>query len=179
MDFIEEYTINSLLCDDFIKYFNNHTEYKTQGTIAGGKIDKSIKDSIDVVFYNNSNDVTIKTFFKSLQLYVRQYVKKYFNVGHNVHTCSDHLIQYYKKGSGYKALHYERESLYTARRQLVYTLYCNTLKNGGTEFPHQKKIIHAQKGKLIIFPSDFTHLHKGIISDTQEKYIVTGWFEII
>ena len=59
MDFIEEYTINSLLCDDFIKYFNNNTEYKTQGTLAGGKIDKSIKDSIDVVFYNNSNDTNV------------------------------------------------------------------------------------------------------------------------
>ena len=106
---------------------------------------RSLKDSLInikseiIVVYNNSNDVTIKTFFKSLQLYVRQYVKKYFNVGHNVNTSSDNLIQYYNKGSGYKALHYERESLYTARRQLVYTLYCNTLKNGGTEFPHQKK----------------------------------------
>lgn len=27
--------------------------------------------------------------------------------------------------------------------------------------------------------SQFTHPHKGIVSPTEEKYIVTGWFEII
>jgi hypothetical protein len=57
-------------------------------------------------------------------------------------------------------------------------LYCNTLKNGGTYFPFQKKTLKAQKGKLVIWPSDFTHPHQGVISHTQEKYIATGWFEI-
>ena len=58
-------------------------------------------------------------------------------------------------------------------------LYCNTLKNGGTEFPLQDKILQAKKGKLVIWPTDFTHPHKGVISHTEEKYIATGWFELI
>ena len=58
-------------------------------------------------------------------------------------------------------------------------LYCNTLKKGGTHFPFQEKTLTAKKGKLIIWPSDFTHPHVGVISKTQEKYIVTGWFDIV
>ena len=59
-------------------------------------------------------------------------------------------------------------------------LYLNTVNDkGGTEFPFQNKIFFAKKGRLIIWPAEFTHPHKGIISPTEEKYIVTGWFEII
>jgi hypothetical protein len=58
-------------------------------------------------------------------------------------------------------------------------LYCNTLKNGGTEFPFQKKVLKAKEGKLVIWPSDFTHPHRGIVSLDEEKYIVTGWLEIV
>ena len=43
----------------------------------------------------------------------------------------------------------------------------------------QDKILQAKKGKLVIWPTDFTHPHKGVISHTEEKYIATGWFELI
>ena len=36
--------------------------------------------------------------------------------------------------------------------------------------------INAVKGKTVIWPSDWPWTHKGIISPTQEKYIVTGWY---
>ena len=35
---------------------------------------------------------------------------------------------------------------------------------------------NAKKGKTLIWPSDFTHTHRGQKSPTQEKYIATGWF---
>ena len=58
--------------------------------------------------------------------------------------------------------------------------YLNTVKDGGgTEFPFQNKIFSANKGDLIVWPAGFTHPHKGIVSLTEEKYIVTGWFDII
>ena len=34
----------------------------------------------------------------------------------------------------------------------------------------------AKKGNLILWPADFTHPHVGVVSNTQEKYISTGWF---
>ena len=35
--------------------------------------------------------------------------------------------------------------------------------------------IKANKGLTLLWPTDFTHTHRGIISQ-HEKYIITGWF---
>ena len=53
--------------------------------------------------------------------------------------------------------------------------YLNTVDNAGTEFYYQKLKIPCKKGLTLIWPSDFTHTHKGIINEKKEKYILTGW----
>ena len=45
--------------------------------------------------------------------------------------------------------------------------------NGG-----YKKIHYEEKCSLIIWPADFTQPHKGVVTDV-EKYICTGWLEMI
>ena len=178
-NFIETYKIENInLCDDLIKYWKKNKEYKFKGTVGNNVIDKTMKDSIDVSFFNTSKNKTIKSFFKQLSNKVQEYITKY-HIGSNVHTSPQNLIQYYDKGGGYPRLHYERDSAVVTSRQLVYMLYLNTVTDkGGTEFPYQNTTTSAIKGNLIIWPAEFTHPHKGVISSTQEKYIVTGWFEL-
>jgi hypothetical protein len=54
--------------------------------------------------------------------------------------------------------------------------YLNDVEDGGgTEFLNQKLVVHAKKGKTLIWPADWTHTHRGVVSPTQEKYIITGW----
>jgi len=177
-NFIEEYKIPHVICDQFLNYHKKNKEYKGLGKVDDGKVVKEIKDSVDVYFHNSSQELFILNFFKHLGEAATEYSKKY-GIKHTVHTHSLNIIQYYKKKGGYFKLHYERALLGNTTRQLAYMLYCNTLKNGGTEFPFQNKILKAIKGTLFIWPSDFTHPHKGVISDEEEKYIVTGWFNII
>ena len=56
--------------------------------------------------------------------------------------------------------------------------YLNDVENeGGTEFPNQNIIIKPQKGKTLIWPADWTYSHKGIVAPTEDKYIITGWFD--
>jgi len=176
-NFIEEYKIPNIICDQFLNYHKKNKEYKTAGVTGKGEVVKEIKDSIDVCFHNGSQEPFILNFFQLLSKYVTEYHHKY-NIP-TVQTDPVHIISYYKKKGGYFNLHYERGVLGKTTRQLVYMLYCNTLKNGGTEFPFQNKILKAIKGTLFIWPSDFTHPHRGVISDKEEKYIVTGWFNII
>ena len=176
-NFIEEYKIPNSICDQFLTYHKTNKEYKTPGVIGKGQVIKKIKDSIDVYFHNGSQEPFILNFFQLLSKYVTEYHNKY-NIP-TVQTDPVHIIQYYKKKGGYFNLHYERDVLGKTTRQLVYMLYCNTLKNGGTEFPLQNKILKARKGTLFMWPSDFTHPHRGVISDKEEKYIVTGWFNLI
>jgi hypothetical protein len=57
--------------------------------------------------------------------------------------------------------------------------YLNDVPDAGTEFKYQKITTQAKKGLTIIWPSDWTHTHKGQISDVNEKYIITGWYSFI
>tara|TARA_R100001594_G_scaffold12010_2_gene26918 strand:- start:17 stop:562 length:546 start_codon:yes stop_codon:yes gene_type:complete len=177
-NFIEKYKVSSAICDNFIQYHKDNTEYKAVGKVNEGEVNKNIKDSVDVYFYNGSQTPFILEFFEELNKAATEYTNKY-NINNYFKSDPLHIVQHYKPGQGYFYLHYEREGLIVSRRQLVYMLYCNNLKDGGTEFPFQKKKLKAIKGDLYFWPADFTHPHKGIISNEEEKYIATGWFNII
>ena len=54
--------------------------------------------------------------------------------------------------------------------------YLNDVGKSGTEFLYQNIKVPAKKGLTLIWPTDWTHTHRGIISKNKEKTIVTGWF---
>ena len=175
MNFIETYKVDPKICDDLIDYFHDNTEYKKDGAVLDGKINKDVKDSIDVHFYNDSNDLRIKNFFSSMKPCICEYVQKY-RIAHAINTDLVNKIQYYKPKGGFNVVHYET-SYETSTRVVVYMLYLNDVTDGGgTQFPFQNVTTLAKKGNLILWPADFTHPHVGVVSNTQEKYISTGWF---
>ena len=64
-------------------------------------------------------------------------------------------------------------------RYLVFATYLNTVEDqGGTAFKYQDLTIKAEKGLTMIWPSDFPFTHRGVISPTEEKFIVTGWIHV-
>jgi hypothetical protein len=56
-------------------------------------------------------------------------------------------------------------------------IYLNDVNDGGTEFKYQNHLEKAEQGKLLIWPAEWIFTHKGQISNTTTKYILTGWFE--
>ena len=86
-------------------------------------------------------------------------------------------IQHYGPGQGYKQWHNERGEYQTHQRALVFMTYLNDVPDGGgTEFVYYPELkIKAKKGLSLLWPTDFTHTHRGIVSQ-HEKYIITGWF---
>jgi len=54
-------------------------------------------------------------------------------------------------------------------------MYCNDVDSGGTEFHWQEYHETAELRKLVIFPADLTHIHKGRVNKTHPKTIATGW----
>jgi hypothetical protein len=175
-NFIRIYSVDKELCDNLIKYHKSNIEYKAEGQTTFG-LNKDIKESIDVKFYNSSTDKIILNFFKTLSEAISKYLTE-FQILYPVITDHGNLIQYYPKNGGYKVYHYENGSFVTAHRKFVYMLYLNDVKDGGTEFKYQNITLKAKKGNLVIWPGEFTHTHKGIISKTKEKYITTGWFRM-
>jgi hypothetical protein len=174
--FINGINIDKSFCDNVINHFKSNIHKAKPGRISNNKlsniIEKDYKKSFDLDFID---DDLCDAFNPHLTKAIKEYEKKYKDV-RNLATYSiieNPRIQYYKKGWGFKQWHCERSS--HINRVFVWMVYLNDVKDGGTEFKYQKLKIPAKKGLFLMWPSDFTHTHRGIVSKTKEKYILTGW----
>ena len=175
--FIKEFKIDNLsICDDLIDYFKENQEYKFSSESNNNLM--SYKKSTDVNVYNLSQDLRIKKYFSYLSKFLVEYLNLY-NLEISLFTKESFIIQHYKPNEGFLKWHFERndDHYLAGTRALVFMTYLNDVNDGGgTEFLYQKKKFKAKKGYTLLWPSDFTHTHRGIVSKTKEKYIATGWF---
>ena len=90
-------------------------------------------------------------------------------------------LQKYKPNQGYFGLHCENAGLGSGiSRVLAWMFYLNTVTDeGGTYFDNYDLTMDAVEGRCVIWPAYWTHMHRGIVSKTESKYIVTGWFNFI
>ena len=89
-------------------------------------------------------------------------------------------IQKTNPGEGYHIWHYENPSVESSTRRAVYTLYLNdNFDAGETEFLYMQSRVKPQTGTVCIFPSGFTHTHRGNPPIGNSKYIITGWIELV
>jgi len=180
-DFIGRYKCTDGLCDDLIDFYHEHQDYHTSGIIGSNYKDKDCKDSTDLMVNRQNVDIpVIGEYLTHLEDCIAQYMKKYpstkklFKFG----LLEPFIIQHYKVGGGFKKDHCERVGIFdfTIKRVLVFMTYLNDVVDGGTHFKYFNHTEKATKGKTIIWPADWTHTHRGQISNTQEKIIATGWF---
>ena len=83
------------------------------------------------------------------------------------------------EGGGYHIFHSEKDSYGTQERILVFHLTLGAPDEGGeTEFIFQKKRYPAVPGRLLIWPSQFTHRHRGNLVLRGTKNYCTGWFHL-
>ena len=90
-------------------------------------------------------------------------------------------LQKYEPNQAYFGLHCENEGPnFGINRVLVWMFYLNTVTDdGGTYFDNYDLTLNAVEGRCVIWPAYWTHMHRGIVSKTESKYIVTGWFNFI
>jgi hypothetical protein len=79
-------------------------------------------------------------------------------------------------GGGFHQWHYEALGE-DSKRKIVIQLYMNDIDEAGeTEFLYQNTRIIPKKNKLLIWPADWTHTHRGNPPiGTTDKYILTTW----
>lgn len=177
------------LCVDFINTFESSSLHKRGCVVGKGneaiEID-FIKQSTDITFWpdflddeNNKKEWgdLISKFRHKLQFEIDNYVEKY-EVLENMpkFVIEGYNMQKYEPGEGFYQWHCERGNISTLPRMLVFMVYLNDLDDGGTEFMYQNHIEKAEAGKLLIWPTDWTHYHRGQISNSKTKYILTGWY---
>ena len=168
------------ICNTLIKYFDESPD-KHQGGFhkeTGGYIDKSIKDSVDLNL--PPTELLSQQYAAQLQQVTNEYIKVYDRANCTGSWCIEAMnIQKYDPGGAYFGWHTERVSIATPSvfRHLVFMTYLNDVTDEGeTEFLYQEVKVKPKKGLTLIWPSDWTHTHRGIASTTQSKYIVTGWY---
>ena len=183
--FIGGWYIPEHICDGLIQHFLDEEKFVTKGKVGDyTSKDKSqvildVKHSFDLSVEPNHTSANLKAYQVYLNHCLMNYLNEYKFVNDNYYfSVKSYNIQYYPVGGGFKKWHFERSNPGndTCKRILVFMTYLNNVDDGGTEFYYQNVKTKAEKGLTLIWPTDFTHTHRGIISNTKEKYIATGWY---
>tara|TARA_B100000424_G_C22937492_1_gene498816 strand:- start:490 stop:1089 length:600 start_codon:yes stop_codon:yes gene_type:complete len=107
---------------------------------------------------------------------IDQYLEQFPILGLRKFLLHDCKIKKIKCGGGFHAWHYENGTVDDARRTFVIQVYLNDDFDGGeTEFLYQNKREKASAGDVLIFPCQYTHVHRGNPPIDGDKYLVTSW----
>jgi len=168
------------ICDYLIDLYYKNEFMWGKGTVGDNKLVPEAKKSTEVVITPNKFNVMIDDYLKELTKIGEKYKEKYpysdqvakYSIWENI------KIQHYKPGEGFYNWHAENEGHGdTKLRHLVFMTYLNTVENAGTEFYHQGLTTPCEKGLTLIWPSAWTHYHRGITNNKKDKFIITGWFD--
>jgi len=172
------------VCDNLVATFEADTGAHRTGVVGrnnGQIVDKSCKDSTEIKFFPDDPRPAWQRYVAALKKVTCRYVEQYPYAGGvgdwGLSTPTN--FQYYPPGGGYKVYHTERVNRQEpgASRHLVFMTYLNDVTDdGGTQFLHQNITVQPRKGLTVVWPADWTFFHRGIPSPTQEKRIITGWF---
>jgi hypothetical protein len=166
-------------CLNTINYFENNPHKLAGAFDQDGEtvVDKTRKDSSDVVcLFSDQNDIT-NSILNGLINGIEKYRQEYPDVDK---ICSwepypSFNIQRYLPGQGYHDPHCEMDNKFSPR-VLAWMYYLNDVTDcGQTRFTSHGIDVIPKEGRLVIWPAYFTHVHHGIKSPTQIKYIATGW----
>lgn len=186
--FINEYknSLNNESCDYIINWFETNKNLHIKGKIGDNKkinLDKKNSTDIHMNFLDNSTKKINELIYNCIVANLPKYKQEFWCLENKIqkwHLTDDWNIQRYFPTEGYFTAHCESSTLKSSHKMLVWMIYLNDiLDGGGTSFPFYNKTINAEQGKLIFWPAGWTHLHHGVVSPTETKYIATGWFNFI
>ncbi len=171
----------SSLCDDLIAFFETHQTNQTRGQTAGG-LNTESKNSIDLSIrprdLEQADHEPIRNYVEALFDCYKDYLEQWPFLGGilpDVEIGSFNL-QKYVPGGHFMKLRSERTTVDTSHRVLAWMTYLNDVEDGGaTRFEHQDLEVKPEQGKTLIWPSEWTHAHRGNVVNSGVKYIITGW----
>jgi hypothetical protein len=180
-DYIDESVVEGLL-----RFWRNQTLLNTHegrvyrhGDIV---VDRDYKESLDLHIPFQLALPEIQNYMEALQGVLNKYVERFpFSETSRFQVTEPLSMQCYPPGGGFKQWHTERSNALPGNtfRHLVFMTYLNDAPGGGTEWFHQDKYVDATKGFTVIWPADWTHHHRGAVTEEYEKMIITGWFSFI
>ena len=170
-------------CKLVTDYFHKNKEKHEPGMIGYGFVDPELKDSTDFYCQFSDSSIIHQLLYGAIERGFRKYEEEHPGLQHTdrFSLYNSFNIQHYAPGGGFKLWHHETTNFVNypnpqTTRALAWMINLNDCPGGGTEFLEQDFTMEAKRGKLSIWPASWTHIHKGQISETHEKFIATGWF---
>lgn len=172
------------LCDDMITFFNNNPKLQHKGIANTKRIPRGStkfkgKISTDITVSQEIKNPHLHTCVDQLQIALDEYLKVYVRANATaLFRLSPFNIQRYGPNEGYQDWHCERSQANqpSGTRHLVFLIYLNDIKEGGeTEFYYHNFKSKVEKGKVMIWPADWTFTYRDLPTP-EEKFIATGWW---
>lgn len=176
---VEDNALPERLCDEIVSLFDR-SQSKLEGRViderGGHVVNRKAKMSIDldlsgeVGLESGIDQELYRLVGRAFNTYVDMFgVLKAFSV-----YDTGYFLTRYSKGEGFYDWHIDAGNDATINRLFSCLIYLNTVSDGGqTEFFYQKTNVKPMKGRLVLFPAAWTHLHKGSVPVSEDKYIMT------
>ena len=156
-------------CDWLVDYLEKNSSY-----IMGTRSRNYLSDKqVEMHNFSPAEADGLQSF---VNLCFRDYAEKYPYLLTFPFVSSCVLLQKTEPKEGYHAFHSENASWNSQNRTLAWMVYLNDVEEEGeTEFLYQELKLKPKKGRVVIWPGSFTHLHRGN-PPRSTKYIATGWY---
>jgi len=166
------------LCDEMIARFEASPEQQVDGRIGQGvEVEQSIKRSTDLRISGRDEWKDIDgALFKSLGRAISALAIDYPFFAVNSLRDMGYQLQRTNEGEFYH-WHIDGGPGEFSQRQLVAIWYLNDVPGPGgtTDFGIQEISVQPQRGKMVLFPPFWTHIHRNAQLEKGVKYIATTW----
>jgi hypothetical protein len=89
---------------------------------------------------------------------------------------SGYNVQYYLKGLGHYVRHVDGDHINERKRILAFIVYLNDVEQGGeTRFPDHDVDVQPVTGRVVIFPTSWTHPHIAKMPISNHKAIISSF----
>jgi len=185
--YVKDNVFTKDFCENLIKDFESVPELHNVGQ-SGSGIDHTIKNSSDIdlmdfpLFENYVKEIcdgfnmVVKESLDSLP-FQNRFEPYHFMLVNNDTTYYNLQMQKYVMGKGHDhGYHWEADTLQNTIRQFVFILYLNDVEKGGeTELLYGQHFIKPKQGSVLCHPAGFPFVHRGLVPESSDKYIVTTW----
>jgi len=174
MDFIKVYdnVLTPKECTHYINLIEMGEQHpgRVHSEDPDKRINPDIKHSFDVNFSQDYPAVT-EYLITKVQKLLENYLEDVKTII-PIKSCELFSGRKYPEGEGFYKRHVDNFGPYTIKRSITILIYLNTVEGGELEFPLQKRKIDPAPGRVVMFPSYWTHPHLAHKTSKGDRYLV-------